>query len=122
MAQGRKTGGRKKGTPNKEKQALRELLAEHYPDYHPVLALAKIATNKRTGIDRRITCHREVAKYIEPQLKAIEHTTGDEDKGLTFVMNLTDTRKRSRTNGNGTEPTGTGSGNGKSRPRPSAGN
>ena len=111
--------GRKKGTPNKDKQELRDMLAEHFPDYHPVLALAKLATNKRTSIDRRILCHREVAKYVAPQLKAIEHTTGDEDKGLTFVMHLTDKRKRSRKNG--PEPTGTGSGNGRTRPRPSAG-
>ena len=110
---------KKKGTPNKDKVELRELIAQKHPGYHPVLALADIANDKKVGLDNRMMAHREVAKYMEPQLKAIEHTTGDEDKGLTFVMHLTEQRKRSRTNGS--EPTGTGSGNGKSRPRPSAG-
>lgn len=119
MAAGRKTGGRQKGTTNKNKAELRALLAEKFPDYHPVAAMAAIANDSKVKLEHRITCHREVAKYVEPQLKAVEHSVGDENKGLHFTMNLTRERKRSRTNG--AESPGVGSGNGRSRPRPSTG-
>lgn len=37
--------GRPKGTPNKEKKELWELMRETFPRYHPVLAMTAIATN-----------------------------------------------------------------------------
>ena len=43
-----KTGGRKRGTPNKDKQAFLDRLNKEFPNYHPVVAMAHIATMKIT--------------------------------------------------------------------------
>lgn len=130
MAAGKKTGGRKKGTPNKGKQELQTLLADRFPGYHPVLAMADVANATDEdgmpvyGIETRMLAHREVAKYVEPQLKAIEHRAGDETKGLNFYMGFTDERVVSRpeVKGNGKANGSNGSnGSGPARPRPRAG-
>ena len=69
---GRKTGGRKKGTPNKPKQALIEAIQAKFPNYHPVMAMAEIANDESLPVDMRFNAHKEVAQYIEPKRKAIE--------------------------------------------------
>ena len=71
MAKGIKTGGREQGTPNRDRKELLELLGEKYPNYHPVIALAEIAHNSKNEV-LRFQAHKEVAKYVSPQLKAIE--------------------------------------------------
>lgn len=72
MAKGFKTGGREQGTPNREHKKLIEMLAEKYPNYHPVLAMADIANNGTLEINLRFHANKEVAKYICPQLKTVE--------------------------------------------------
>ncbi len=80
MASGFKTGGRRKGTPNHDRQQLNDMIAERYPGYHPVLALAGIANDSENDIHIRLQANKEVAKYICPQLKAID-ITSDIDQG-----------------------------------------
>ncbi|NIV46836.1 MAG: hypothetical protein GWN46_08515 [Gammaproteobacteria bacterium] len=137
MAKGRKTGGRAKGTPNKDKAALLELIQETVGDqnYHPVVAMAVIANDSSTkevtveGKKRRVPkyplelramMHKEVAQYVAPKLKAIEHSAGDEVKGLNFFMGFTEEREVSRPDAPEHPARGRG-GNGASRPRPRAG-
>lgn len=70
MALGEKTGGRQKGTPNRERRELLELLQEKYPGYDPVIAMAEIAhTTENETL--RFQAHREVAKYTRPRLKTV---------------------------------------------------
>lgn len=69
---GQKTGGRIGGTPNKSTKAIAEMLAEKYPHYHPIIALAEIANDKKQDITIRLHANKEVAKYICPQLKSID--------------------------------------------------
>jgi len=69
---GKKTGGRKKGIPNRDTQEISEMLKEKFPDYHPVIALAAIANNKKVDLSLRLQANKEVAKYVCPQLKAME--------------------------------------------------
>ncbi len=88
MARGRKTGGRQKGTPNKDKKELLDQLAERFPDYHPVLAMAEIANDEKAGAEMRFQAHKEVAQYVTPKLKSIEHTAGEDGLGLNLFMNL----------------------------------
>jgi hypothetical protein len=57
---------------NKEKKELKEMMAERFPDYHPVIAMAEIANDELNDVDIRLTAHKEVSKYVAPQLKAIE--------------------------------------------------
>lgn len=66
MAKGIKTGGRKKGTPNVESKELLEMLNEKYPGYHPVMAMAEIANNKKNDLSLVFQANKEVAKYICP--------------------------------------------------------
>ena len=72
MAKGQKTGGREKGTPNKERKELFELLSDKYPDYHPVVSMEDIANDLKQDKTLRFQANKEVAKYICPQLKAVE--------------------------------------------------
>jgi hypothetical protein len=71
MAKGQKTGGRKVGTPNRDRRDLCDILHEKYPNYHPVIALAQIAHKSKNEL-LRFQAHKEVAKYICPQLKSVE--------------------------------------------------
>lgn len=80
---GQKTGGREAGTPNKNTQAIAEMLAEKYPDYHPIIALAEIANDKKQDIAIRLHANKEIAKYICPQLKSIESNQGNDKQKIT---------------------------------------
>ena len=84
MAKGKKTGGRTKNTPNKERKQLVDLLAEQYPGYDPVISMAHIANDENNDIGLRLQANKEVAKYTHPQLKAIEHS-GEVDTGTIDI-------------------------------------
>lgn len=75
------------GVPNKPKRRLLQLLQEKYPGYHPVLEMAKIAN---TTDDQQLAAnmHKEVAKYVEPALKAIEHTGEGGGPLFNFALDL----------------------------------
>lgn len=75
--------GRKKGSKNKNTVAA--MLKEEFPDYDPLKSLIKIAQLTSTPLDIRVNCHKEVAKYIHPQLKAVEHS-GEMDVHQDTVM------------------------------------
>ena len=96
-----KTGGRVKGTPNKRTAAMRELIDQVAPGWHPVQWMAAIAagTAETTGpdgklvkveadMDQRITCAKEVARYVAPQLKSVEHEHAvREGSGGIMILN-----------------------------------
>lgn len=84
----REGAGRQKGKPNKDKRELIAMLEEKFPGYHPIIALAELAhTTTMLGKDgvetdkpdknMQYQCHKEIAKYVTPQLKAIELTGKD---------------------------------------------
>jgi hypothetical protein len=73
--------GKPPGTINKANRALNELMAEKFPGYDPIVAMAEIANDDKNDIEIRLTAHKEVAKYTRPQLKSVEHTG---DKAITF--------------------------------------
>ena len=90
MAKGTKTGGRKAGTPNKDKAELLQQIRDHIgdQDYHPVFAMAEIAVDEKMGNDMRFSAHREVAQYVAPKLKSVEHTADVDGLGLNLHMSL----------------------------------
>jgi len=65
-----KTGGRRKGTPNKSTVAIGEKLAQIGCD--PILELAKIAMNGKTPIELRVRCLVELASYVYPKRKPVD--------------------------------------------------
>lgn len=79
---GNKTGGRVAGVPNKDRKWLMDELARKFPNYHPVVALAGIANDNTNDIAIRLNAHKEVAKYVSPQLKAIEVNLSESDKAI----------------------------------------
>lgn len=72
MAQGMKTGGRKKGTPNKRTQELQDRLAEL--DCDPVEGMARLAMDPNNNPELRGRMYSELAQYVYPKRKAIEHS------------------------------------------------
>jgi|SRR5580693_2354150 len=64
--------GRSKGTPNKITSDLRALLDEL--GCNPIEGMARIAVNPKIEIAIRLRANAELAKYLHPQLKAIEHS------------------------------------------------
>jgi hypothetical protein len=62
-----KTGGRKKGTPNKATRALIEELAEIGCD--PLRELARIAQNEKTPLEFRVRIYSDLLPYLYPKRK-----------------------------------------------------
>ena len=61
------------------------LIQEKYPDYHPILAMAEIANDTSTDAGVRVAIHRELANYVFPKLKAVEHTGKVEGGGAMRI-------------------------------------
>lgn len=80
-----KTGGRKKGTPNKNKKAFRELLECMFPGYDPVIQMAGIAQCSDVPLEIRIYCAVKVAEYIHPKKRAVD-VTAELNNNLTGVI------------------------------------
>ncbi len=86
--------GRKKGTPNKATADLR-LRLEEMGYGHPVLNMAALAmrvdprykTCKKAEIDLGIAgrMHAEIARYVEPQRKAVEVSRPDGKGDFTLA-------------------------------------
>jgi hypothetical protein len=55
-----------------------------FPGWHPVIQMAEIANDTTLEIDLRFNAAKEVAKYVTPQLKAVE-VSGD-DGGPVKVL------------------------------------
>ena len=86
MAKGYKTGGRIKGTPNRDKQALRERLSSLYPDYDPILAMVEMANDEALEPSMRLDCHKTIANYIHPKMRSIEHIIEDEPQPISITI------------------------------------
>lgn len=94
MEKRQKTGGRKKGTPNKQTKGAellelcREALGDE--DWHPVVAMAKVAASqdKKISEELKFQANKEAAQYIAPKLKAVEHSLSDETAAAVFNMNF----------------------------------
>ena len=64
--------------------ALRDRVEEVLPGYDPVVSIAEIANDPTIPIAIRLECHRDVARYTTPQVKATEITSDDQPIALSF--------------------------------------
>ncbi len=91
----KKTGGRKKGTPNKRPDLLL-MIQDRFPGWHPIMAMAEIANDtteitengikkKKVDDNLRFQACKEVCKYIVPQLKAVELSSSE---AAPFTINI----------------------------------
>jgi hypothetical protein len=69
-----KYGGRKAGTPNKPKPTLLAMLAQRYPDFHPILAMLEMYHDPKTPVEVKARLLNDIAAYTLPRLKPIEFT------------------------------------------------
>lgn len=58
-------------------------IQEKFPNYHPLIAIAEIAHNTDANLELQFNCHKTIAKYIEPELKAVEIKT--DGSGLPVI-------------------------------------
>jgi hypothetical protein len=72
MALGYKTGGRQRGTPNKNRVALLAKLEDSFPTYDPLLALAELAQDASVDLSVRLDCHKTLANYLYPKMRSVE--------------------------------------------------
>lgn len=66
-------GGRPKGSKNANRRALASRLAERFPEWDPVVQMAEVANDESLPLDTRFMACKEVAGYLTPKLKAVEH-------------------------------------------------
>lgn len=87
-APGERRGGRAKGTVNKDKRALLDKIQAEFPGYDPVMAMVKIARDEENvDLGMRFAAHKEVAQYVTPKLKAIDHVhRGDAQAPMVVEM------------------------------------
>lgn len=78
-----KTGGRKKGTPNKRTRSIEEKLEALGCD--PIAGMAAIANNENNSQELRLSAYKEVAQYVAPKRRAVEHSGPD---GGQLVINI----------------------------------
>jgi len=76
MAQGRKTGGRRRGTPNRLTQSVIDRLGRLGCD--PIEGMARIAMDAANPIEVRARMFAELAGYVAPKRKAIAFDTSEE--------------------------------------------
>jgi len=69
----------------KQGERVLSLIQEHYPQYHPIIGLAKIA---HTTQDEQLefNCHKALARYIEPELKSVEVSQAPPESELLRVI------------------------------------
>jgi hypothetical protein len=91
MARGRKTGGRKKGTPNKKISVLAaqaEAAVAVATGEEPIDYMLKIMRDPSVEPARRDAMVKAAAPYRHPQLQAVAHKHFD-DKGRPITPTIT---------------------------------
>lgn len=100
---GQRFGGRQKGTPNKDKKALLDLVEKHVrlhcvdpisgkpiKEYHPVLAMATIAHDPTVPVKIRAEMHAKVAEHTTPKLKSVEIKNEDDSSFVVEVVRFSE--------------------------------
>lgn len=72
MAQGRKTGGRTKGVPNKATAA--KAAAVEASGLTPLDYMLSVMRDTKAAQDVRLDAANKAAPYVHPKLSSIEHT------------------------------------------------
>jgi hypothetical protein len=82
MARGFKTGGRSKGTPNRKTLDVIERLDQLGCD--PIEGMATIAMDDSAPIEVRARMFSELATYVAPKRRAVEHSAAEGAGAITF--------------------------------------
>jgi len=71
----RKTGGRRKGTPNRATVSLREKVATR--GYDPIDELITMSRDHKTPLEMRVRIHFEICAYIYPKRKPVDQSIAE---------------------------------------------
>lgn len=88
MAQGRKTGGRKKGTPNKATAARQVQIAAS--GLTPLDFMLSVMRDEQADTATRLDAAVKAAPYVHPKLAAIDHSHRDQNGGSRAVYLISD--------------------------------
>jgi len=83
MARGFKSGGRKRGTPNKVTQEIRDEIARS--GEQPLEYMIRVMRDSSASIERRDDMAKAAAPYLHARLAAIEHQG---DIAQSFVVRI----------------------------------
>jgi len=89
-----KTGGRSKGTPNKKTQLIQQQMEDlGFDPIESMIEISKLAmANKDYSLAGQMA--KELAQYIYPKRKAIEHSPEELDlEPMQIIINVTDDPK-----------------------------
>ena len=78
---GTKTGGRKKGTPNKRTLNF----VDNLNNYDPLKSLLKIVKDENTPLDTRIKINLDLLPYIYPKRKSIDMNSGESPEVKIYI-------------------------------------
>ncbi len=81
---GERRGGRKAGTPNKATADLQAKLDGLGCD--PIEGMARIAMNRRTPLAVRARLLAELAQYVYPKRRAIDHSSSDQSMSPQWIV------------------------------------
>ena len=85
MEMGKKTGGRLLGTPNKKTTEIQTMLAKMGCD--PIQGMALLAMDASNTPELRGRMYAELAQYVAPKRKAVDHSR-NEEQPITFNLSL----------------------------------
>ena len=79
--------GRPKGKPNKKlSESLFDRIKQKFPNYDPVIKMIEIALDDCNSKELRFNANKEVAQYIYPKKKAVEHKTEDGSAPFQIII------------------------------------
>jgi len=88
-----KTGGRTKGTPNKKTQLVQQQMEDL--GFDPIESMIEICNQAMTDKNYVLAGQmaKELAQYVYPKRKAVEHTSGEPIELPKITINITDDPK-----------------------------
>jgi hypothetical protein len=88
MANGHKTGGRAAGTPNRRTQEVTALLASLGCD--PIAGMVALANDPDVSPELRGKMFAELAGYVHPKRRAVEHTGDRPAQKMEIIVTRVD--------------------------------
>jgi hypothetical protein len=88
-----KTGGRAKGTPNKKTQLVQQQMEDL--GFDPIESMIEICNQAMTDKNYALAGQmaKELAQYVYPKRKAVEHITDEPVEWPKITINITDDPK-----------------------------
>jgi len=88
-----KTGGRKRGTPNKKTVAVQEQMEQL--GFDPIESMIEICNQAMSDKNYALAGQmaKELAQYVYPKRKAVEHTSGEPTEWPQITINITEDPK-----------------------------